>query len=103
MRAVLALVMVVAAGGCSGVGWRAFPDALFGDDSEVGSASGQPLVFSNNKCRELAFDRSLDVADQGFDESVRRAVFVGTYTDCVNWAARGMTVTARSAPHTLTR
>ena len=95
MRAALALVMVLAAAGCSSAGWRAFPNALFGDDTEVGSTSGQPPAFSNNKCRELAFDRSLDVADQGFDESVRQAVFVGTYTDCVDWAARGMTVTAR--------
>lgn len=95
MRAVLALVTVLAAGGCSGAGWSTFPDALFGDDSEVGSAPAQPLAFSNTKCRELAFDRSLDVADQGFDESVRRAVFVSTYTDCVAWAARGMTATAR--------
>ena len=95
MRAALALIIALAVGGCSGAGWRAFPDALFGDDSEATPASGQPATLSNTKCRELAFDRSSDVADQGFDESVRRAVFTSTYSDCVAWAARGTTEAAR--------
>jgi hypothetical protein len=94
MRAALALVFVLVLGGCSHAGWRHFnPDAFFGGDED--STPTQPLVLSDPKCRELALDRSSDVADQGFDESVRDEVIARTYADCVAWAARGTTVTAK--------
>lgn len=96
MRAILALTMLLAAGGCSSSDWQALainPDEFFGGDSDAVSA--QPLDLSNTTCRDVAFDRSADVADQGFDESVRRAVFAGTYADCVAWASRSSTLTAR--------
>jgi hypothetical protein len=98
MRAVLTMVALLVAGGCSSADRHAFatqfnPDALFGSDSEASFPPDQPL--SNTKCRDLAFDRSSDVADQGFDESVRRVVSASTYADCVAWAARGTTVNAR--------
>jgi hypothetical protein len=94
MRAVLALVMILAAGGCSDAGWRTVaghvdPDALFGGDPDENAVPSLPAPHSNAKCRDLAFDRSSDVADQGFDEQVRQAVYASTYADCVAWAARG--------------
>ncbi len=94
MRAVLAFVTVLAAGGCSAAGWHTLAtnvDVVFGGDSEE---SAPPVVPSNTKCRDLALDRSSDVADQGFDDNVRREVFASTYADCVAWAARGTTLTA---------
>jgi hypothetical protein len=98
MRAILALVILLAAGGCSNSDWQALainPDAFFGEDSDASSAPAQPLDLSNTTCRDVAFDRTADVADQGFDESVRRAVFAGTYADCVAWAARSSTLMAQ--------
>ena len=96
MRAALAFVLVLAAGGCSGTDWHHFnPDDLFGGDSDENPPPAQPFALSDPKCRELAFDRSSDVADQGFDEGVRDAVFTTTYADCVAWAARGTTMTTR--------
>ena len=100
MREALAFVFVLIAGGCSAAGWHTFfanynPDTRFGSDSDDDATPAPPIVLSDAKCRELAFDRTLDVADQGFDESVRRAVFASTYADCVAWDARGMTVAAR--------
>jgi len=95
MRAVLALVCVLAAGGCSAAGLHTFAnnvDVLFGGDSEE---SAPPPIPSDTKCRDLALDRSSDVADQGFDDNVRREVFATTYSDCVAWAARGTTLTAK--------
>jgi hypothetical protein len=98
MRATLALVLLLAAGGCSSSEWQALAtntDAVFGGDSDAISTPTEPIDLSDTKCRDVAFDRSADVADQGFDESVRRAVFAGTYADCVAWAARSSTFTAR--------
>lgn len=94
MRTVMALVMVLAAGGCADADWHAFaghvdPDALFGTDPDENAVPAMPAPQSNVKCRDLAFDRSSDAADQGFDDEVRHAVYVSTYADCVAWATRG--------------
>jgi hypothetical protein len=96
MRAASALVFVLVLGGCSHASWHHFnPDAFFGGDPDEDPTPIQALVLSDPRCRELALDRSSDVADQGFDESVRDEVIARTYADCLAWAARGTTVTAK--------
>ncbi len=100
MRALLALILVLGTAGCTDADWAHVanlesPDAMFGGDSAVDDDRAPAAPHSNARCEEVATDRSADVAEQGFDSDIRRAVYDSTYADCVAWAARGTSVTTR--------
>ena len=93
MRALLALVLVLATGGCT-ARERAHLDAFFeanspfGDESEPAPQAPIPAQL-NPKCRDVASDRSSDVLAEGYDADVARAVYDSVYADCLVWARRG--------------
>ncbi|MGZ5938945.1 MAG: hypothetical protein ACXWLD_02845 [Rhizomicrobium sp.] len=100
MRALLALILVLGTAGCTDADWThvanfVTPDAMFGGDSALDDDRAPAVSHSNARCEDVASDRSADVAQQGFDSDIRRAVYDSTYADCVAWAARGTSVTTR--------
>jgi hypothetical protein len=82
MRRFLALLVVVGTTGCVDLD---LPD-FSGRENAFPNAPARPR---DPKCEGVALDRSSDVATQGFDEEIQRAVYERTYADCVAWAARG--------------
>lgn len=82
MRLLLAAVLVLGLAGCM--------------DFDLPDLSGRENVFPDTlakprdpSCHAVATDRASDVAQQGFDDEVQRAVYEQTYADCLAWAARG--------------
>ena len=89
MRALLAFVLAIGVGGCTDrerAHLGAFLDAPFGEDA--GATPRQPPAQLDPKCREVASERSTDVAAEGFDGDVARKVFDSVYADCVAWEQR---------------
>ena len=90
MRALLAFVLALGVGGCTDrerAHLGTFLDAPFGEDADAAPPPPIPAQL-DPKCREVASERSTDVAAEGFDGDVARKVFDSVYADCVAWEQR---------------
>lgn len=98
LRKAILLISILLLAGCTDADWAhvlssdppaaAYPPAM---PSAAAAANYSAYVAApsvTKKCTDVAEQRMIDAASQGFDETVQRGVHDKTYADCMEWNAR---------------